>query len=90
MKYSPYSFNPLGVLYAPLSLAIIRMIPVALPVVGTRLRPDTTFVMAWFGPRGLASIVLVVFMGLGLHNTATFPLVERKGEVDSMASRFAV
>jgi hypothetical protein len=32
----------------------------------------------------------LVLMGLGLHNTAIYPLYPRKGETDSMASRSAV
>lgn len=45
------------VIYALLSLTLIRMIPVALAMIGTDLRPDTVALMGWFGPRGLASVV---------------------------------
>jgi len=45
-------------LYAALSLTIIRMLPVAIALIGTRLNRATVFFMGWFGPRGLASIVL--------------------------------
>ncbi len=45
------------VLYAVLSLTVVRMIPVALSLSGTGLRLETVGLMAWFGPRGLASIV---------------------------------
>lgn len=44
-------------LYAVASLTVIRMAPVALALVGTGLRVDTTALLGWFGPRGLASIV---------------------------------
>jgi sodium/hydrogen antiporter len=44
--------------YAVLSLSLVRMIPVALALVGTRLSRPSVLFMGWFGPRGLASIVL--------------------------------
>lgn len=46
------------VAYGALSLTLIRMIPVALALRGTRLSPATVLFIGWFGPRGLASIVL--------------------------------
>ncbi|WP_321855048.1 cation:proton antiporter [Paraburkholderia tropica] len=46
------------VAYALLSLTLIRMIPVALALRGTHLSKPTVLFMAWFGPKGLASIVL--------------------------------
>jgi sodium/hydrogen antiporter len=46
------------VAYSVLSLTLIRMIPVALALRGTHLSSSTVFFMGWFGPRGLASIVL--------------------------------
>ena len=52
------SFTPANVLYAILSLTIIRMLPVALALAGTGLSRATVLFMGWFGPRGLASIVL--------------------------------
>ncbi|MGZ3666336.1 MAG: cation:proton antiporter domain-containing protein, partial [Ktedonobacterales bacterium] len=48
------------VAYAILSLTVVRMLPVALALIGTRLRPDTVAVMGWFGPRGLASVVFTL------------------------------
>ena len=51
------AFQPLALLYALLSLTAIRMIPVAISMIGTRFRPDTSLIMGWFGPRGLASVV---------------------------------
>jgi sodium/hydrogen antiporter len=44
--------------YAILSLTVVRMLPVAIALVGTRLSAATVIFMGWFGPRGLASIVL--------------------------------
>ena len=44
-------------LYAVLSLTVIRMLPVALSMIGAGFsRPATVFI-GWFGPRGLASVV---------------------------------
>jgi NhaP-type Na+/H+ or K+/H+ antiporter len=34
------------------------MIPVTIALLGTRLRPESVLFLGWFGPRGLASIVL--------------------------------
>ena len=45
--------------YAVLSLTVIRMLPVALAVLGAGLRPLTVAFMGWFGPRGIASIALL-------------------------------
>lgn len=44
--------------YATLSLTVVRMIPVALSLIGTKLSVPTVLFIGWFGPRGLASIVL--------------------------------
>jgi NhaP-type Na+/H+ or K+/H+ antiporter len=46
------------VAYGVLSLTLIRMVPVAIALRGTGLSRPTILFMAWFGPRGLASIVL--------------------------------
>jgi sodium/hydrogen antiporter len=50
--------NPMHLLYAVLSLTVARMLPVAIALAGTRLSRATVLFMGWFGPRGLASIVL--------------------------------
>ena len=55
-------------LYAILSLTVVRMMPVAIAVLGTRVSAATVLFMGWFGPRGLASIVLgLVFLGEETH-----------------------
>ena len=46
------------VVYAILSLTVIRMLPVAISLIGAHLKSSTVVFMGWFGPRGLASIVL--------------------------------
>ena len=45
------------VVYALLSLTLVRMVPVALALAGTGARQPTVAFMGWFGPRGLASVV---------------------------------
>ena len=47
--------------YAVLSLTVIRMIPVALAMIGSGLNRVSVLYLGWFGPRGLASII---FAGL--------------------------
>jgi sodium/hydrogen antiporter len=49
-------------LYAALSLTVVRMVPVAIAMLGSRARPPTIAFMGWFGPRGLASIVFAVIV----------------------------
>lgn len=44
-------------LYAVLSLTVVRMVPVAISMIGMRFQVDTVAFLGWFGPRGLASIV---------------------------------
>jgi sodium/hydrogen antiporter len=50
------------VLYAVLSLTVVRMLPVALAMWGTGARRPTLAFLGWFGPRGLASIVFAVIL----------------------------
>ena len=50
------------VLYALLSLTVVRMLPVFLVLTGTNLRTDEKLFIGWFGPRGLASIVFGVIV----------------------------
>jgi sodium/hydrogen antiporter len=50
------------VLYALLSLTLIRMVPVALAMLGSGARRPTIAFLGWFGPRGLASIVFAVIL----------------------------
>lgn len=51
-------FTTAPLLYALLSLTIVRMLPVAVSLAGSGLDRKTIAFMGWFGPRGLASIVL--------------------------------
>ena len=49
-------------LYAVLSLTLVRMLPVAIAMIGTGARTPTVGFLGWFGPRGLASIVFAVIV----------------------------
>jgi len=46
--------------YALLSLTVVRMLPVALVLRGTNLRLRAAMFIGWFGPRGLASVVFAL------------------------------
>ena len=50
------------VVYALLSLTAIRMIPIALSLIGSGIRLPTYLFLGWFGPRGLASILFVLLI----------------------------
>jgi sodium/hydrogen antiporter len=50
------------ILYAVLSLTVVRVAPVALSLVGLDARLPTIGFVGWFGPRGLASIVFAVIV----------------------------
>jgi NhaP-type Na+/H+ or K+/H+ antiporter len=63
-------------LYALLSLTVIRMLPVSLSLLGTHVRGITVLFAGWFGPRGLASIVL------GLIVVEEAPLLSGRGEIE--------
>jgi NhaP-type Na+/H+ or K+/H+ antiporter len=52
--------------YAALSLTVVRMLPVAVALLGTGLRRETVALMGWFGPRGLASVVFTLLAYLSL------------------------
>jgi NhaP-type Na+/H+ or K+/H+ antiporter len=51
-------FHLAPVLYAILSLTLVRMLSVAISLRGTSLSSSSILFIGWFGPRGLASIVL--------------------------------
>ncbi|MFI0432123.1 MAG: cation:proton antiporter [Candidatus Nanopelagicales bacterium] len=45
------------VVFAVASLTVVRMLPVALSLIGAGFQPRTVAFVGWFGPRGLASVV---------------------------------
>jgi sodium/hydrogen antiporter len=67
-------------LYALLSLTLIRMLPVALSLFGTHLRGVSVLFAGWFGPRGLASIVL------GLIVVEEAPLLPGRDEIEAVVA----
>jgi len=58
--------------YALLSLTVVRLVPVALSLLGSELDRRTVVFVGWFGPRGLAS---VVFALLAVEELGETPLV---------------
>ena len=56
------------VLYAVLSLTVIRMLPVALSLLGSGADAATVLFIGWFGPRGLASVVFALIAIEDLHD----------------------
>jgi NhaP-type Na+/H+ or K+/H+ antiporter len=79
--------NPLTGVYAILSLTLIRMVPVAISLIRTGLKPVSVLFMGWFGPRGLASIVLLLIM---LNETPGLPGLKTISEVVSLTVLFSV
>jgi NhaP-type Na+/H+ or K+/H+ antiporter len=55
-------FSWLILLYAILSLTLIRMLPVFLSLTGSGIDTEGKLFIGWFGPRGLASIVFAVIV----------------------------
>jgi len=68
------------VLYVLLSLTLIRMLPAAVSLIGTRLSGLSMLFMGWFGPRGLASLVL------GLIVVAEAPLLAGRGLIEEVVA----
>ena len=51
-----------ALLYAIASLTLVRMLPVALSLLGSGLRGPSVAFLGWFGPRGLASILFALLI----------------------------
>ena len=56
-------------LYAVLSLTLVRLLPVAIAMIGSDAKRQTVGFLGWFGPRGLASIVFAVIAVQEAHLT---------------------
>lgn len=56
------AMTPTALVYALLSLTVVRILPVALALAPMGLRWSTTLFIGWFGPRGLATIVFAVMV----------------------------
>lgn len=65
--------------YAILSLTFIRIVPVLISLIGTRLDFKTRLFFGWFGPRGIASILYLLIMvdqlGISGHETVMSVIV---------------
>lgn len=55
-------FDVKFLLYALLSLTVIRMLPIAVSLLGSGIRLPTYGFLGWFGPRGLASILFLLLI----------------------------
>ncbi|TDD64936.1 sodium:proton antiporter [Jiangella aurantiaca] len=73
-----HEIHPSAIVYALVSLTLVRLVPVALALAGTGLRPGSIAFMGWFGPRGLASVLftLIVFESFEAGGLASERLVE--------------
>jgi NhaP-type Na+/H+ or K+/H+ antiporter len=67
-------------LYALLSLTAIRVLPVALSLLSTHLAGVSVLFAGWFGPRGLASIVL------GLIVVAAAPRLAGRDDIEMVVA----
>ena len=63
--------------YALVSLTLVRMVPVAIALIGTGLRPQSIAFIGWFGPRGIASIALLLVAAGDEPNLAGLDVVIR-------------
>ncbi len=51
-----------GVFFATFALSVIRILSVSVALIGTGLRRATRWLIGWFGPRGVASIVFALIL----------------------------
>ena len=89
------------VLYAVLSLTVVRMAPVVVALAGTGLDRATVALVGWFGPRGLASVVFALLaleeIGSPIANhavavitvTVLLSVVVHGATADPLAKRYA-
>ena len=57
-----HDFQWAYVAYGLLSLTVLRMLPVALSLLGSGVRGPTYAFLGWFGPRGIASILFALLV----------------------------
>jgi len=62
-----------AIVFAVLALTVLRMLPVAISLIGARFNAVSVLFMGWFGPRGLASLVFLVIGLEGLHEAGIDP-----------------
>jgi NhaP-type Na+/H+ or K+/H+ antiporter len=89
LVYDQWSlFTPLIWIYAVLSLTLVRILPVAVALLGTRLHRASVLFIGWFGPRGLASIVLGLIYVQEMYGTLN-PLIGQTVMATVLLSIFA-
>ena len=62
-------------LYAVLSLTIIRMLPVAVSLIGAKLPRFDVLFIGWFGPRGIASVLYLLLMVIKIGSEGFEPVI---------------
>ncbi len=62
-----HSWSWTMLLYAALSLTVVRMLPVALALLGAGFDRFSVGFIGWFGPRGLASVIFALIALEDLH-----------------------
>lgn len=77
------------VVFALLSLTLVRMLPVAIALAGSSLRPVSVAFAGWFGPRGLASIILALVVLEEEPDLPAIPVLFAAMTVTVLASVFA-
>jgi len=55
-----------ALIYAVLSLTVIRMVPVAISLIGLKMDWGTIGFIGWFGPRGIASVLYLLMVATTL------------------------
>ena len=69
-------FNWEVVVYAVLSLTVIRILPIFLSLAGSGESVSSRLFLGWFGPRGLASIVFaIIVVNAGVPNAEFLTLI---------------
>ena len=82
------SISPSIVLYAIISLSLVRMVPVAIGFIKAKVQPITTLFVGWFSPRGIASI-LYIFIVLESQSLPGLDLIYAVVMVTVLFSIFA-
>jgi len=74
----PY-WGPRELVYALASLTVLRMVPVAISLIGAKLDWQTITFVGWFGPRGIASVLYLLMavaaIGIEGHETVMSVIV---------------
>ncbi len=82
-------WNGTVLVYAILSLTVIRMLPVVLCLIGSGLDFSTKLFIGWFGPRGIASILYVLIVTYKIGSTTEHETVYATIALTILLSIFA-